>query len=350
MKKAIRFRKLAHQSHATFLEDLEIMADIAYADIARKMVVEITALLKKEKLAKSEGPKRGWTGEVPKIEMDFMGQIDGTLDKYMGALRYILLGKLAGKAAEKAAEDVGIINKIIPGVVPSAYLNSIDTHREHFHALFGKDAKPIRKDLMKESLEQIDRRTSKFADESLLRLKNRIEEALEIQMQMINGLNLAQAHKEAHELDEVSKKIVEEFRPSKEEFEEALEEATDSYRKDWNRMVNADAGLASAVATHQAVAEIYGTDDADVKVAFVALRDEKTCKFCRRVSRHSSGEFRLYGLGDFKPAGYNYGKKHDDWALCIPPAHPNCRCNLVYVPAGFAIDRLGNVMPKEKKK
>lgn len=350
--KAIPFKKLAHQAHTSLLEDLETMADKAYSHIAGKMVAEIVAVLKKQKLAKSDDLKRGWTGQVPKIEINMADElINSTLDRYLDALKYVLLGKLAGPAAVRAAKAIGIADKIIPGIVPAAYLDSVDTHREHYKDLYGEDARTMSKDLMKGSLNEIKRRTTKFIDESLLRLRNRITEALELQMQMINGQTLAQAHEEAHDtsLDEaVQKVLAEEFRPARSEFAEAMTEATDAYQKDWKRMVQADTGLASAIATHQAVTEIYGAGDDDVRVAFVAMRDEKTCQFCKRVSRDEAGEFKLYRIGDFKPAGYNYGKKHEDWDLCIPPAHPNCRCNLVYVPRGFTINKSGSVSVEKK--
>jgi len=345
--KSIKFKKLAHMAHADVLEDLEIMADKVYGFVATGMIDAITTVMKREKLTKSDDDlPRGWTGEIPKIEVNFGELLDTTITKYMDALRYVLLGKLAGPDALKAAKSVGILNKVVPGLIPAAYLDSVDTHRSHYSDLFGKDAKPLPKELIKESLETIKKKTTKFTDESLLRLRNRLLAALEMQQDSLNNQNVADTARAAHDkgLDEAIADLTSEFQPLKHEVKDALSDAAAGYRTDWNRMVRADTGLAAAVATHQSIAELYGAEDDDVRVAWAAFRDEKTCEFCRHASRKPDGEFKLYRLGDFEPAGYNYGRKRDAWRLCIAPAHPNCRCNLVYVPKGFIIDKQGNVM------
>jgi hypothetical protein len=48
-------------------------------------------------------------------------------------------------------------------------------------------------------------------------------------------------------------------------------------------------------------------------------------------------------MADFEPAGYNFSKKKGQWRLCVPPAHHRCRCQLVFIPKGFKISKMGTL-------
>lgn len=335
--KPIKFMQLAYQKHISTLEGMEKISDAAYSYVVSMMISRIVKLLKEEKLAKSDDLKRGWTGKVPKIEADFAKMIDSVINKHMDALRYILLGSAAGESAKKAAQSIGLTDKIIPGVIHAAYMDSLDTGRQHYTDLLDKPAPDIPSSLVEDSLDTIMSKTSKFIDESLLRLKNRVIDAVETEAAVINDKNIAHVYdgKEHDIVDKMSGRSI----------AKAIKVAAEGYRTDWNRMVSVDMSLASAVGTHQIVSEVYGQDDGEVRVALVAIRDEKTCVICKEKSRHPGGEFKLHRMKDFKPAGYNYGKKKAEWVLCIPPLHINCRCVLVYVPSGFKITTSGDVLP-----
>lgn len=335
--KKLTFSNLPHQEHADLLDDLEAMADEAYTMISNAMVAEVLKILKKEKLSKSDLP-RGWTGEVPKIEVNFDELLSSTIGKYLDALKYILLGKLAGKDAVAAAKLIGVDGKVIPGIVQGAYLDSVDTQRVYGEKLTGDEPGTIQKELLKETAEQLQNRTSRFMNESLMRLQNRIIAAVELEAQKVNNDNLEAVIDDEKTSDKMPKSPL----------EDALEEAAESHRTDWGRLVNASISVASAVGTHQAVQEIYARDDDDVRVAWVAMRDEKTCQFCKNASRNPDGSFKLYRMSDFMPAGYNYSRKRAEWKLCIPPGHPNCRCSLIYKPRGFEITNDGTIQPKQK--
>ena len=139
--KKLTFRKLPHQKHADLLDDMEIMADLGFTDVIENLLVEIKKLLKKKKLAKSDDPlKRGWTGEVPKIEADFDDVLGNVINRHLLALKYLLLGKAAGKEAEAAAVATGAVKRAMPGMIQTAYLHSIDTHREYYDELTDKTA------------------------------------------------------------------------------------------------------------------------------------------------------------------------------------------------------------------
>lgn len=338
MKNKLSFKKLPHQKHAEFLDDAEIMVDQAYTAALEGIVKDVLELLVRKKLAKSDDRKRGWTGEVPKIEADLDQLLDKTLSKYIRALKYILLGKAAGTEAEEAAKATGVNEKAIPGVIQSAYLDSLDTHREYYDSLTGKPARTIPKELIRETMGQIQKRVLRYMDESLLRLKNKVITAVEMEAEKLFASNIVGVI--------TGDKLTEKMAEGRLSY--AITEAGESYRADWNRMTSMDITLASAVGTHQAVQEIYSGMHDDVKVAWVAMRDELTCKFCKDASRYPDGTFKLYSMDQFEPAGYNYAKKRADWKLCIPGAHPNCRCNLLFIPKGFEVLKNGTVQPLKK--
>jgi hypothetical protein len=128
---------------------------------------------------------------------------------------------------------------------------------------------------------------------------------------------------------------------------QALRDAVENYRSDWATITRIDTGMASAVGTHQAVNEVFGRVDDDVRVAWFAFRDEKTCSFCKDASRRADGSFKIYSISDFQPAGTNFSRKRKEWILCVPPGHYNCRCNLIWIPKGFDIDGNGNLVPSK---
>jgi len=352
--KRLTFKKLPHQDHADLLDDLETMSSDAYAFVVSELIKEVVAALARKKLAKSDDLKRGWTGEVPKIEADFGEILDKVLSKYMDALKYILLGPAAGADARRAAKAIGLDQKVLPGLIQSAYLDSIDTHIKYGEEL-GEEPGTIPTTLLNASMDQINVSAGRFVDESILKFKNRILSTVELGASEQNNDNIATIHEKAHELLADGQKKVLATAASEatgkldaKDLAAALRVAVDGFKPQWMQMTSADVQLASAVGTHQAVSEIYGRDDDDVRVAWVAMRDEKTCHFCKDASKNKDGSYKLYRLSDLKPAGYNYGKRKPDWRLCIPGAHPNCRCTLVYIPRGFMIDKDGSVAPIPK--
>ena len=125
-----------------------------------------------------------------------------------------------------------------------------------------------------------------------------------------------------------------------------LNRTSENFENKWNLAVGADLALASAAGTHQALLEIYGSDNDKVRVAWIEMEDEKVCSWCRNASKNTDGSHKLYKMTDFMPSGFNYGRKKSDWKLSITPAHPRCRCNLVYVPPGFKVDPSGGILKK----
>ena len=354
----MKFAKLPHQDHADLLDDLETMAMDAYDLLMRGLVKDLTKVAKKQKLAKSDDLPRGWNGEVPRIEVDFNSIFQRTIQKYLDALRWTIMGDAAGKEATQAAISLGVRDVTLPGVAPAAYLDAIDTQAEYVAKLTGKSGAQLDKELVGKTLDKMLETNDRFTDESLLKLQNRLLSAAEMAAQRHNAANTALVHEEAHAgiADGESKKdalaAAAKLAPDRLaaiDLTRDLKKAVETHRTDWTRLISTDVALASGTSTHQVMQEVYGAKDDTVMVAWVAMRDEKACDWCGPTSRRADGSFKLYRMDEFLPTGSNYGRKRKEWTLCIPPAHPNCRCSLVYLPPGFEITKDGDVRVRGKK-
>ena len=362
-KKTIKSKDLAHHNHCDFLESIEKMSLRAYDHVMSRAIMDLLLAVRTDntrrskKLTKADELKPGWSGQVPRVEMDFNKIFEKTMGKYLDSLRWILMGDAAGKEASEAATSLGLEDFVIPGVVPSAYLNSIDTHMEHFKDIFGTNPPELPKKLISESLDQISKRTDRFLDQSVEKFKNSMVESINELVNQLNNENQAMVQSVAHDYlaDGVSptkavKQAVDSIVSGKiaqPNISQALRSAVEKYREEWDTVGRANISQASAVGTHQAVQEVFGRIDSDIKVIWQAFRDEKTCSFCKDASRRPDGTFKTYSITDFQPAGYNFARKRKDWVLCVPPGHHRCRCNLVYLPKGFEVDDNGSLVPKK---
>lgn len=358
--KKINKNNLAAASHIKFLDKLEDQAVLGYKYLMEKLSKDVKKILKKEKLSKSDDEftklPKGWTGDIPQVEADMTVILDGVLTKYTKALEWIMLGGYADKDALKAAKDIGLTKVMIPGVTPSAYLQSIDTHRSHHEEVTGETAPELPQDLIKNSFDEIKSRSLRSAEEFGLKLRNRIMDAVEMVAKQLNFKNLNLAHVTAIDslqADGAERAITAaaegiDERIKTKDIDTALDEVIEKLEGDWSRTIKTDITMSSAVATHQAILEIYGTDEDDLTVVIQTYYDNKVCDFCETSARKPDGSYKKYKIKDFQPAGYNFNRKKADWKLCIPQFHFNCRCLLTYLPRGFDIDNDGNFIPKIK--
>ena len=352
MAKKITISNLAQTKHVKFLMLLEKQSKASFELVLKKLFFAIGKTLRKDGLAKSDDQFKldeGWTGEVAKIEVDLEGAIARVVDKHFKALQYMIMGDYAGKEAKAAAKELGL--KVVPGMMQSAYLQSIDAHREHHKAVTGDEAPELPKPLLKASLDEIAKRSKRFTEKTTGDMKLEVLEAVDRVVKKTNQDNINRVHKEAHDLMSISGKD--------DALEEALNQSWDYVKmKDikqeldgieeklvnkWDLATCTELANASATGTHQAMIEIYGGRDDSVRVVQMTLEDEKVCSFCNEVSKDKSGNYRYYKISDFKPSGWNYGKKKSEWELQIPPSHLRCRCDLVYVPAGFKVGQDGTL-------
>lgn len=329
--------------HVRFMRLLVRQNQAAYKLVMKNMIDEINTHLAKEKLAKSEG----WTGDVAKISLNVDDLSKNVISKYMMALKWILLGDYAGKDAKKAAKKLDFIDKVVPGTIQASYLHSLDSNREYFKQLTGDNAE-IPKYLIEGSLEQIAQRASMYIDQLAIQIENGIISALDDIVNNFNNNNLNKVHKgvlsgeEEESLNNIKRTL------PKTAIDKELKRVVGKFENNWKSAADTEVGLASSAATHQAMYEIFGQRDDRLKVIILTAKNERVCDFCRTKSENPDGTFKIYSLSDFKPSGYNIGRKRKDWDLCIPKFHINCFCQLIYVPQGFTVNSNGELI-KEKK-
>ena len=57
------------------------------------------------------------------------------------------------------------------------------------------------------------------------------------------------------------------------------------------------------------------------------------------------GRPRIWRLGDLPPPSVNFKKKKAELVPCVPPAHPWCHCQLVYVEPGWTFGADWTLLP-----
>jgi hypothetical protein len=354
-KRKIPINKMAQYRHVQDLKKFERHAIVAYRVVMKALSGKILESLKKKKLAKSdtELPK-GWTGEVPKIELDLSGNITKIINKHLAALEWVLVGDFASKDAKKAAKDTGLVGVLTPGIVEGAYLSSIDANREHYADLFGELPDEFNPQLLQASMEQIADKAKTVLEQTQAQIKVSVIEALHRIVQDLNARNTQSVANSAHDLlpkhgadeslDMATQEV--EAKINANRLAKELSEVTKSLENKWETAVASHTTTASAVGTHQAMYEIYGNKTDNLRVAWVEMEDERVCDFCHDASKKNDGTYKIYSMDDFKPSGHNYGKKKSEWLLTIPPVHPRCRCQLVYIPRNFEITEDGTIQAK----
>lgn len=351
----IKFKELAHYKHVKVLMALEKEGRFFFKLVHESLTKQIKKKLKNQRLTKSNKLKNGWTGEIPKIDVDLDDLLGPVIDKHLSAIRFALLGKYAGKQALEDAKDLGLINKVTPGLIPAAYLESIDTHMEHYEDLFEKKAKEPPKAILKASMEEIVKRARRFVDQTLTEYKNKLTVSIESNIGAINFENVLSAMDEAKEaLPEVGaeaavEKAAEGIVPKidKSDLDKILNGLGKEFEDKLEKAVQVNTSLASAVGAHEAITEIFGKES-EVRVVIMAIFDERTCDFCPKVSKNSKGDWIYYKPSDLMPAGYNFVRKKREWKQGVTPLHWNCRCATLIVPPGFMVDESGNVIPAKK--
>lgn len=356
LEKKVPKNKLPHFDMCKAL-DSQVKASVdTFRSVSASLFKELLSIIEKSKLAKSDDfLKRGWSGKVPLIKIDIEKKIAPVIDRYLSVLMYMMLGDYAGKEARENAKDLGYFGKVVPGSVFGAYLQAIDAQRAYFQLIYGTPAPEIQKKLLKESFSVIQSKTDRMISDSLGRYKNRIIDEIENAFQSKNLENLASVQERSHELledkrskaidkairDEVEKKI------DRKDLEKALEEVSETYEKAWETNSETLMSMASSAGTHQSMVEVFGANDPKVKAALVNIQDERCCDKCEEFARNPDGSLRLYSLREFKPSGFNFGKKKSEYVLSISPIHHRCRCTVVYVPPGFKIDNFGTIYPSK---
>jgi len=100
-------------------------------------------------------------------------------------------------------------------------------------------------------------------------------------------------------------------------------------------------GVAMAIANK---VDIYSSSDGVESIVSV-VPNREACDDCRNLYTTDTGNPRIFKLSDLVGQGSNSdegvshsrkGGLHLGWKPVLPPAHPNCYCELTYVPPGMA--------------
>lgn len=336
MIKNLRSQRNPLVRHVRYLESLEKQTVTAYRLMARNLIINLLGFLRTERLVKSN-KKKGWTGEAPKIEVNLRTQIAPVIEDYIKAMEWVLFGEYAGNEAKEAAERSGLIGKILPDTVTRAYNHSINAHRQYYREVMGKPAPMIPKDLMDESISFMKDSTFEFTKTAGQNLKSDLMGAVLDLTRDFDSRNLDKVYKDRETQELMSRgKII-----------NTLNKVAKKHENKWAGKVTGDLGVASASGTHQAMREVFGRNDDSMRIVYMTMEDNRVTDFCHNNSFDAAGNYRYYKMSDFKPAGYNLGRKRKDWKLSIVPGHYNCRSWLVYVPPGFMVERGGRLIKKK---
>jgi hypothetical protein len=115
------------------------------------------------------------------------------------------------------------------------------------------------------------------------------------------------------------------------------------YARDINRIVITETHAAIQGGVAAGLLDRYG-DEVDCAV----VPAPGACPVCHRLYTGPDGPI-VWRAGLLPPSTVNFQRKAAARVACIPPAHPHCRCELVYVPAGWRVSEEGQVLPPLKK-
>jgi len=122
-----------------------------------------------------------------------------------------------------------------------------------------------------------------------------------------------------------------------------------SNKKNWKAAAQTELHAAKISGTAQTIAnkiDIY--ENSDGPDSYVAVIPAKTCcKDCEDHYLDDDGNPRIFKLSELMSAGSNTDPgtdhtkrqgKHLNWKTTLPPLHPNCGCQLIYIPPGYGWD------------
>lgn len=115
---------------------------------------------------------------------------------------------------------------------------------------------------------------------------------------------------------------------------------------DWTRDLDRIAATETQAAVNQGYMDtVRETHGEDTQVAVIP--DAGACPICLR-DYLENGRPRIYPADALPPSSVNFGRKVAEQVPCIPPRHPWCACQLVYVEAGWAFDAAWELVPADE--
>jgi len=113
----------------------------------------------------------------------------------------------------------------------------------------------------------------------------------------------------------------------------------DDWTRDLGRIVMTETQAAVNAGYRHAVLDEVG-DGAQVAV----IPDAGACALCRRVYL-DGGKPRIFDAAKLPPSSVNYGVKAAEKVAAVPPMHPWCACQLVYVEPGWQFNEDWQLLP-----
>ena len=329
----IEKKDLPQRKHCDFLDENHLKSIVVYDFVTEMIIKEILSLMKEEGLTKSESSDTEKAKSMIKIPFN---KLNRAIEKRLNVIKWMFFGKMAGKKVEQDVEELRVKSKVPAGIVYSSFLDSLDSQRKYLKALDSKSDTDISNMFMKIFFDSIKNKSKQYVESNLTNLKNSIVQSVSDTVNQFNQDNLAR---------------LSEGKPVKAEIESVfvkknIRESVDKFSKKYDTLVSTETSMASSVGAYVAGNSIF--DEEDVKVAIVSVRDDRCCDSCERLSRNKDGSLIIYKPSELKPVGYNFKKPKREWEPSVPSFHPNCRCNLVYIPKGFTIDKDGAIWPRSQ--
>ena len=120
-----------------------------------------------------------------------------------------------------------------------------------------------------------------------------------------------------------------------------LGHATGEWSRDLDRVVATEMHEAYQHGKAGELQELHG-DDATV----FKQPSGDACPDCLRLHVGPDGNPRTFRLSELAGHGTNVGKKRGEWQAVIGTVHPWCACELTHMPAGWAFDEDGSMVPE----
>ena len=115
---------------------------------------------------------------------------------------------------------------------------------------------------------------------------------------------------------------------------------THDWARDWDRIANTESHAAMQRGVADGIAKRNGGG------ALVAKQPRPdACQHCIRLHLGPDGQPRIFRLDYLESNGTNYGRKAADWKAVVGPVHPNCQCQMVFIPTGWGWDANGDLVP-----
>lgn len=130
-----------------------------------------------------------------------------------------------------------------------------------------------------------------------------------------------------------------EGRQSTDGLARALARETGDFGRNWRRVAQTEI---QALFNETVVRQAVERKGRRARMAYVP--ESTACKDCLRLFVGEDGQPIVFEAGELLRNGTNVGKPRPRWRASVWPVHSNCRCLLLSLPDGTAVDRRGHLV------